>query len=85
MDGLGREGFIKCEQIFKRCWTVIGRVLRGWYQRTDREEVSVKTCRYVRGHWVGQYGWVVSHRQKRNLRLWMALQAGRESGLVALS
>lgn len=34
---------------------------------------------------MGQYGWVVSLRQKQNLRLWMALQAGRESGLVTLS
>lgn len=34
---------------------------------------------------MGQYGWVVSLDKSRILRLWMALQAGRESGLVTLS
>ena len=37
-------------------------VLRSWQQWTDLEEVLVKTCRYVRGHWVAQCGWVLMER-----------------------
>lgn len=46
----------------------------------NREEVSVKTCRYVRGHWneISMGGWFLLNKS-RNLRLWMALQKLEES------